>query len=37
VQSGGNIGECGLQVGVGDTTGHNPSRANSYCLRHEPK
>jgi hypothetical protein len=29
VQSGGDIGECGLQVGVGDATGHNPSRANS--------
>ena len=28
-QRGGDIGECGLQVGVGDTTGHNPSRANS--------
>ena len=29
VQSGGDIGECGLQVGVRDATGHNPSRANS--------
>jgi hypothetical protein len=29
VQNGGDIGECGLQVGVCDATGHNPSMANS--------